>query len=116
MAKKITVVQGATREFHLRVKTESDGNPFDLTGLTAGDVLLQIEKADGDSLDLNLTSGLELTSAAGGLIKVTISAVNSALLKEECGQDMELTIVKSGKTYKKIIKGYLDVTASLFPA
>lgn len=113
-AQVINIVRGATREFNLRVKNKSDDTPFDFTGLTDDDVTLKIAQDDGNTLTLDLSGGIELVNAAGGLLKITFSAADTALLKEACDQDFQLTILKSGKTYIQIIEDQINVEASLF--
>jgi hypothetical protein len=92
----VEIIQGTDRQFSLRIVKKSNDEPKDLTGLTGTALTLKMPKDDG-TLDLTLTpnangSKLELASALGGKILVTLSDVDTALLKSGDGQSMELTI------------------------
>jgi hypothetical protein len=92
----LDIIKGSDREFTLRIVRKSTEEPFDLTGLAGAALALKIP-TDADSLELTLTpnangSKLEIISALGGKIKVTLSDVDSGLLKAADGQNIELTI------------------------
>ena len=118
----VDIIQGTDREFTLRIIKKSTEEPFDLTGLTSAALAL---KMPGENSDLELTldvnanaSKLEIVSALGGKIKVTISDVDTLLLKKNDGQSMELTIKEGGGPDYLISKvqflGSLNVKSSLF--
>lgn len=118
----VDIIQGTDREFVLRIVKKSNEEPFDLTGLTASDLAL---KMPGESSDLELTltpnvngSKLEIVSALGGKIKVTLSDSDTPLLKKNDGQNMELTIKEGAGPDFLVSKvqfvGELNVKPSLF--
>ena len=118
------IIQGTDRDFTLRIVKKSTDEPFDLTGLASTALALQLPGEDANielTLDVNANaSKLEIVSALGGKIKVTISDIDSALLKKGDGQDMELTIKEGGGPDYQISKvqfaGQLNIKSSLFSA
>jgi hypothetical protein len=118
----VDIIQGTDREFVLRIIKKSTEEPYDLTGLVGSAISL---KLPGEAADIELTlidngnaSLLEIISALGGKIKVTLSDADTALLKKNDGQSMELTIKEGGGPDYLVSKvqfiGALNVKPSLF--
>ena len=120
--KPVKIIQGTDRQFSIRT-LKSNGDPKDLTGLTTDDITIKMPGTDGDlSFDMTLNangSGITIASAAGGRITVTLDDIDTALLEEGDGLDMEL-IFKEGAgpnfaISKVQLQGLLDVKPMLFP-
>ncbi len=120
----VNIIKGTDRNFKLRVTTKEDGLPFDFTGLTGTDLELKIPTDAGD-MTLSLTpnangSKLEIVSGLGGLLRATLSDIDTALLKTADGQNMELTIKEgAGPDFDISIvqfAGALNVKKSYFEA
>lgn len=118
----VDIIQGTDREFVLRIIKKSTEEPFDLTGLTGTDLALKLKGEETD-LELTLTpnangSKLEIVSALGGKIKVTLSDLDTPLLKKSDGQGIELTIKEGAGPDFLVSKvqflNAVNVKASLF--
>jgi len=120
----IEIIRGTDRQFTVRVTVKSSEEPKDLTGLTGTRLALQLP-TENDSMTLSLTpnangSKLEITSALGGKILVTLSDLDTVNLKAGSGQNMELTIKEGAGpdfTISRVqFAGQLLVKKSLFEA
>jgi len=118
----ITIIQITDREFSLRIIKKISGDPKDLTGLTTTDLSLVLPGGDAN-LTITLTpnlngSKLEITDALLGKIKVTLSDIDTALLKVGDAQGIELTILEgAGPDFEKSIVQFpnaINVKKSLF--
>ena len=119
----VDIIQGTDREFSLRIVKKSTEEPFDLTGLTGTDLALKMPGTDSD-LEFTMTpnvngSALSIASALGGKILVSLSDIDTALLKSGDGQNMELTIKEgAGPDFEISIVQFsaqLNVKPKLFP-
>ena len=72
-------------------------DPLDLTGCT--EIVVNLPKADGTTLQLKLTGGkVSVVTALLGKFNVTISAVDSALLLVGTLQTFDVTFTLAGGT------------------
>ena len=90
------IILGATRKPVITL--EVDDAPFDLSNMNAGngdEIKFIMVKDDGTNMELLWNDGagdVAIISAAGGKIKPTISATNSALLKPGEKVDAEIEV------------------------
>lgn len=93
---KINIIRGTDKTFSIRVTSKETGEPFDLTGLTGTNLLLTMPGEDADqsfSLTPNANgSKLTVPNPLSGKVVVTLSDVDTLLLKIGDGQNMELKI------------------------
>jgi len=119
----VNIIQGTDRVFTMRIVRKSNQEPYDLTGLTADDLSL---KLPGDEADFSLSltanangSVLTMPSPLGGKISVSLSDVDTALLKSGDSQNMELTIKEgAGPDFDISIvqfEGLLNVKTTVLP-
>jgi len=118
----VNIIKGSDKEFTLKIVKKSTGDPYDLTGLSATDIVL---KMHGENADLSISmtpnangTALTVPSALGGKISVSMSDVDTALLKAGDGLNMELTIkAGAGPDFDISIvqfNGELNVLSQLF--
>jgi hypothetical protein len=79
-----------------------------LTGAT--EIKIELENEDGTTMDLKYTdSEISIVSATAGLIAMTITDTQSALLKVGNSMDMQASITISGLVRKVLFEGILTV-------
>lgn len=121
----VDLIKGTDRDFTLRIVKSSSQEPFNFSGiLSLNAVALKLPTDSGTPMELTLAANangslLTITSQVGGKILVTLSDVDTALLKAADGQNMELTIkedIGGGAQNISIVQfpGSLNVKKSLF--
>jgi hypothetical protein len=106
--KKITAVQGDTLGPITFTFKNVDGTPFDLTG---SDLILRIH-ATGDAIELtsaNLTDGLELTDAEGGIATLTLTPEQTSRLFIGVNSEYRLRRSIGGET-RTLTTGFFEVS------
>jgi hypothetical protein len=105
----VTIVQGSDRDLTLQI-LDSQGNPEDITGAT--DLKLLLPRSNGTLLEL-ITPNVAILQAGAGTVSVTLSAANTALLKVDEIQTLELEYVISAKKSIVQFKEVLTVVARI---
>lgn len=104
---QVTIIKGEDRTINLGIR-QSNGQPYDLTSVTA--IKLELENQDGTIIDLTLADGeIAVTTAVAGLLSLTITDTQSALLKAGNSMDMQISITKAGLVRKALFSGLLTV-------
>jgi hypothetical protein len=103
---KLSLIKGEEKTISCYVYDSSTFEPLDLgTGIPQ----INICKTDDTALEL---VGV-VTDATMGKFDISVTAVNSVLLKEGSNQDMELKIVDGSDIDLELLSRSLDVTAAL---
>jgi hypothetical protein len=107
MNSAITIIRGEDRTIQLGIR-EANGGPYNLTSVT--EIKIYLENEDGTSLDLKYTdSEISIVSEVAGIIAVTITVAQSALLKTGNSMDMQASITIGGLVRKVLFEGLLTV-------
>ena len=82
--------RNGTRPITIRLTSESNGLPFDLTGVT--EITVCFKNADSTDLSKTIGSGVTVTNAAGGQFKVELDDLETALLNIGDNQNIEVAV------------------------
>lgn len=93
----LTLYRGDTRIWE-QTFTTSDGEPIDLTG---HDIAAQV-RTSRDSSDVLTSFDVELTRAAEGVIRLTLTSVQTAALPATAYWDLQLT-----RTADQFVRTYI---------
>lgn len=118
----VEIIRGTDKNFALTITNKSTKKPFDFTGFAGANLALVVP---GESADLTISltpnangTKLLVPEPKIGRIEVTISDIDTLLMKVGSGQAMELTIKSgAGPDYdiKKVqFASSLDVKKGLF--
>jgi hypothetical protein len=107
MSNPITIIRGEDRTVQLGVRN-ADGSPYDLSGAT--EIVITLENENGTTTDFKLSLGaMAVVTPLAGLMSLTITAAQSAILKVGNTMDMQASITSSGLIRKVLFEGILTV-------
>ena len=108
----VRVVQGEDVTVTVNIK-DGDGNPYDLSNVTA--INVQVENTDGSTASFTLAGGAAaVVTAAAGVMSFTISDTASALLLVGDTQPIEIILDEGSSRRIVQITRALKVVAALF--
>lgn len=109
---KIIIIREEDRTLQLAI-SESNGQPYDLTGVT--EIEMQLENEDGSKLELKYTdSEISVVAAKAGTISVTITDTQSASLLVGTAMDFQVAITIGGLVRRALFQGLLTVIEETF--
>jgi len=109
---KIVIIRGEDRTLQLGIN-ESNGAPYDLTGVT--EIEMELENEDESMLELKYTdSEISVVEAKAGTIAVVITDTQSASLKVGSSMDFQVAITIGGLVRKANFEGLLTVVEETF--
>ena len=104
---KSVIYQGATKKIKVIMSRKSSKLPLDLTGYSSIEAIFG--KEDDTNLVLDTNDGVAVLSETGGVIEVTVSSTNSALLKEGERQDWRVKVTMPTEVHIFVFEESLDV-------
>jgi len=107
-----TIVRGSDRDLKVLLRL-SNGEPFDLNSVT--EITARFLDENGTAVEKTMTGGdISIVSPSGaGRIKISLDITFTGSLQLGERQDIELVIVRSGVTYRHILREVLTVDAQL---
>jgi len=119
---RVTITQGADKEFSIDLTVSEDGKPPKAFKLEASPTKIQVRfpQENGSVLRLELGGGVTVEDADGGRIKVTLTEAQSALLLvSDDLQSIEVQVVQDipvvGTTKFFCFENVLKVKGQKFP-
>jgi hypothetical protein len=108
----VTIIKGEDKDLVIRLTKQSNGEPFDITSISAATV--KFKNTDGTDLTLTLSDGVEITGDGKlGKLTASISAAESALLLGVLNKTLEVSFTLNAKVNKVQIDRAYSIVESI---